>query len=49
MQVLHNDVSGLICDVLNIFDAETYTSDNNPTEERLNFYFIIKESEKVDY
>lgn len=37
---------GLICDVLNILDAETFCSEN-PTEERNNFCIIIKECEKV--
>lgn len=43
---MHNDVSGLICDALNILDAETSTNDQQ-SEERYNFCNIIKESEKV--
>lgn len=43
---MHSDVSGLICDVLNILDAETISIEN-VNDERSTFCFIVKEAEKV--
>lgn len=42
---MHTDVCGLVCDALNILDAETATCDQG--DERNNFCYIVKESEQV--
>lgn len=49
-QTLHNDIPSVILDVLHIADAETSTFDNqnDDSKERINFCYIVKESEKVN-
>lgn len=45
---MHADIPALICDVLNVADAETSVVDNHDeSKERAIFAYIVKESEKV--
>ncbi|KAF5285042.1 hypothetical protein FQR65_LT02355 [Abscondita terminalis] len=49
LTVFHIDVAPIICDVLNIADAETSVFENHEeSKERHNFSYIVRECEKVD-
>ena len=43
LQVLHADLPSIILDVVSVLDAETSSAD--PSEERTNFCYIIRELE----
>lgn len=47
-QNIHSDLAPIICDVLNVADAETSVFENHEeSKERHNFSYIVRECEKV--